>query len=308
MTNMDCPAENATLSESSNHQRLDKASASVEVEVVVSGSQHQQEPQGEPQEQQPQQPMRSCLKRNKSKRKSNTNASANASANANANTHHHRVGFVEFITVSECLHHLDYTKKEYKGTWFTPKEMSKSREDYRDVLQHVGSLAAHLSQDEELCCTRGLEYKTPMGNKRREQNKRVAWQAVEREQYRQWDQGFKDEQALADEYQIATHHCVKKAILLAQQDRQAVLAQAKYYQMDGLSLGSSSSSSSLAALSIAEQTCKSTTSSSAHSRSSHNSLASGSPLFVTSKHHHGVAAATSGRRPVRSQGRVSRAA
>lgn len=150
--------------------------------------------------------------------------------------------------------------------------MRESRDEYRSLLEQQQQLTQQ--QQQEQFCLRGLEYKTPMGNKRREQNKRVAWQAVEREQYRQWDQGFKDATRLAEEYKIATQHCVQKAILQAKEDRQAVL------QMDNTSSSSSSSSPT---------------------------------SFTATKMHTAMATAASGaaaaaRRPMRSHGRVSRAA
>jgi len=182
MTAMDCPSENATLPKC--NQRLDT--------VVVTVEDGERETNGSLVKQQP--PVVSCL------RKPNT-------PNKHKRKHKDGVKFVEFITVTECLHFLDYSKKEFKGTWYTEKEMAKSRDEYRFVLEQAnaagGSLPAHfrLLQDES-SCLRGLEYKTPMGYKRREQNRRVAWQAVEREQYRQWDQGFKDILALREEYQL----------------------------------------------------------------------------------------------------------
>lgn len=282
MTDMDCPSENATLSKC--NQRLD---------TVVDGE-GESLPTTTTIPKPMKKPVVSCM------RKSSCSSSGNSGIHKTKKKKGN-VQFVEFITVTDCLHFLDYSKKEFKGTWYTDKEMSKLHVDIRLVLEKAnagGNLAAHfaLQQDDELCL-RGLEYKTPMGCKRREQNKRVAWQAVEREQYRQWDQGFKDEVALSREYQMATQHCVQKAILLAQEDRQAVLSQIKYFEMDGLSVGSS-----FAEMSVG---------SSSSGTTSPSSLFAAAATAARMHHHpHAHSLATGGRRPIRSpqQGRVSRAA
>jgi hypothetical protein len=134
------------------------------------------------------------------------------------------VSFNEYITVVECLHRNEYTKKEFKATWYSSKEMEKNQESNKKVVLQMSS-GKNLNTKE--MCTRGLETRTPIGNKKRQRNKAVGWNAVEQEQLYQWENGFADAEPVADVYIAATQDCVQAAVNLGNEDRKAVLEQEK---------------------------------------------------------------------------------
>jgi hypothetical protein len=133
------------------------------------------------------------------------------------------ISFNGYITVVECLHRKDYSKKECKATWYSPKEMEKNQESYRKAIRYMASGKINTKE----ICTRGLEQRTPIGAKTRQRNKSVGWNAVEQEQLYQWENGFADAEPVADVYIAATQDCVKAAVNLGNEDRQVVLEQEK---------------------------------------------------------------------------------
>eukprot|EP00429_Kryptoperidinium_foliaceum_P035493 CAMPEP_0176166904 /NCGR_PEP_ID=MMETSP0120_2-20121206/85371_1 /TAXON_ID=160619 /ORGANISM="Kryptoperidinium foliaceum, Strain CCMP 1326" /LENGTH=155 /DNA_ID=CAMNT_0017504475 /DNA_START=200 /DNA_END=664 /DNA_ORIENTATION=- len=70
---------------------------------------------------------------------------------------------------------------------------------------------------------RGLEHKTPKGNKRRHKNRIVAIDAVLTEQDRQWERDRRDASFIADLYMQANAHCRLQASLIAQSDEEYVV-------------------------------------------------------------------------------------
>jgi hypothetical protein len=131
------------------------------------------------------------------------------------------VSFNGSITVVECLHRNDYSKKESKATWYSPKEMEKNQESYRKAIRQMASGKNNTKE----MCTRGLEQRTAIGAKKRHRNKNIGWNAVEQEQIHQWENGFADAEPVADVYIAATQDCVKAAVNLGNEDRKVVLEQ-----------------------------------------------------------------------------------
>jgi len=76
-----------------------------------------------------------------------------------------------------------------------------------------------LAADEE---PRGLEHKTPIGNKRRHQNRLVSIDSVLREQDRQWERNRNDAEFIAELYIQSSAHCRLQASLLAKSDEDYV--------------------------------------------------------------------------------------
>eukprot|EP00980_Cylindrotheca_fusiformis_P024611 scaffold12167_cov129-Cylindrotheca_fusiformis.AAC.4 len=132
------------------------------------------------------------------------------------------ISFCEEITVIECLHHREYSKKEFKATWYTEKEVERNKESSRKVISQmlINGKPANTQS-----CTRGLEHKTPTGAKQRLRNKAAGWSAVQWEQIYQWDNGISDVEAIADAYIEATAHCTEQAIHQGKEDRKVALQQ-----------------------------------------------------------------------------------
>lgn len=132
------------------------------------------------------------------------------------------VAFHGCVTVAECLHHLEYSKREFKNTWYSERDMEKNKESIRKAIRQYMLAAGSLSSSKEICF-RGLEHKVPICAKKRQRNKTDGWNAVYSEQLYQWENGLNDPESIADVYVEATKHCVDNAIHLGNIDRQAVL-------------------------------------------------------------------------------------
>ena len=82
-------------------------------------------------------------------------------------------------------------------------------------MQSVSKSDRKQQADEYQLCTRGLEEMTPLGQKRKHRNKKIAWTAVFSEQERQRSEGLNDPALLSDVYFLSSFQCLEKYFIRA---------------------------------------------------------------------------------------------
>jgi hypothetical protein len=80
-------------------------------------------------------------------------------------------------------------------------------------------------EEDTMFCSRGLEYRTPAGSCLRRKHKFSAWDAVQDEQTRQWQEGVADAESLAKVYIASTDQCARVAHLMAISDERFLHSQ-----------------------------------------------------------------------------------
>lgn len=113
------------------------------------------------------------------------------------------------------------TRDQGKNVWFTGDELMQMKRSFQPTVQRMmnNTLTEEDMQGEEFC-TRGLEYRTRVGAKKRMRNKLNGTASVLHEQDRQIFEGLtcRDEEALAKAYQSVNFHCAAEARALGEQD------------------------------------------------------------------------------------------
>ena len=93
------------------------------------------------------------------------------------------------------------------------------KKKYMPTLKKIAKGLPLEEGDEE---PRGLEHKTPKGNKRRNRNRFASLDAVFQEQDRQWERNRLDPDYIAKIYIQSTAHCSVEAHRMAQEDAEYV--------------------------------------------------------------------------------------
>jgi len=125
------------------------------------------------------------------------------------------VHFSSSIDVREVRHWRDLPKEETEATWYTPVEFEEIK---KSLVVTIRLMMSKKPMDQEHC-TRGLEFRTPVGAKLRKRNKLKALTAVWNEQVAQWKEDRADEDAISFVYQEEVHECRIIARRLALQDQ-----------------------------------------------------------------------------------------
>eukprot|EP00934_Nitzschia_sp_Nitz4_P008824 Nitzschia sp. Nitz4//scaffold56_size114212//110105//110719//NITZ4_003975-RA/size114212-processed-gene-0.78-mRNA-1//-1//CDS//3329554781//8814//frame0 len=125
-----------------------------------------------------------------------------------------KVRFSRRIDVREVPHMKDLTKEDTEATWYSAVEFEEIRQS---LVVTVRMMMAKKPVDDTLC-TRGLEFRTPSGAKRRKRNKLNALTAVWNEQVAQWREDRTDELAIAFVYEEHVRECRQFALTIAQRD------------------------------------------------------------------------------------------
>lgn len=116
-----------------------------------------------------------------------------------------------------------WTKTEAGAVWFTNNDFNAMKKAYAPTVQLMfEDIAPEEDTDEH--CTRGLEYRTRDGGRKRTKNKYKAMAAVLHEQDRQICEDQYDPELLAEVYRRATDECVLEALSLGRKDEQDVLS------------------------------------------------------------------------------------
>ena len=129
------------------------------------------------------------------------------------------VSFAPQAAVYRTTHVNDYSNEEYDAVWYSPKEIDLVK---AECALTVTMMQTCTSLHTEMYCSRGLEYRTPIGQEMRRMNKLNGLVAVLNEQDRQYDENEYDPDAIACIYKQVTQHCQDDAHQLALRDERYV--------------------------------------------------------------------------------------
>lgn len=118
---------------------------------------------------------------------------------------------------SSCLkkrhvHVSDYTDEELKAFFFNRRELKKFKEENVRIVDAVRN---GFGEDEE---SRGLEYRLFTGKDSARYIRRIACQAVLKEQHLQFKNNFRNAQTISSLYQVFANKCKADAYMLALED------------------------------------------------------------------------------------------
>jgi len=130
-------------------------------------------------------------------------------------TRSQRVSFGAIVTIHEVLNRDDYTREELKASWFDRDDMHRMKENARSEAKLVDSNLLVPSSDVSV---RGLEHRTKEGMKQKRQNRMNAYTAVFIEIDCQQEDGFYDEDLIADAYFAYSEPCAITAQMIGKRD------------------------------------------------------------------------------------------
>jgi hypothetical protein len=146
----------------------------------------------------------------------------------NSNSSHERqpprsaVRFAQSDTVYAGLALTDYTTEEIAASWFSNVENEAIHQKCKKVIRQMEK---HPNQNKY--CSRGLESMTGTRMDLKQQNRTNAFNAVMDLQDAQWEQGYKDQERIAEHYQNVSLQCQIEAICIAEKDKLVLLKQKK---------------------------------------------------------------------------------
>jgi hypothetical protein len=129
-----------------------------------------------------------------------------------------RVAFAETNDDRGVMRRGDMIEAIFSSIWYCKDDLKAMKRDYLPTLKKMAN-GLPLDRDDE---PRGLEHKTPKGNKRRHTNRLISIDAVLREQDRQWERKICDQGFIAELYIQASAHCRLDASLKAKEDEEYV--------------------------------------------------------------------------------------
>ena len=126
------------------------------------------------------------------------------------------VSFGGIVAVHEVMSRYDYTSDEAEASWFDPDEMRRMKDLSRSEARLLdwGHFNTHNGEE----TTRGLESRTRDGIRQKRRNRMDAYGAVFCEIEFQHQEGFVDDNAIADAYYMASQQSLVSAQLLAEHD------------------------------------------------------------------------------------------
>jgi hypothetical protein len=130
----------------------------------------------------------------------------------------HFVTFDSDVDVHEIPHLRDISKEEIAATWYNNEDFEEIK---RAIVTTLRLMIAKkpIGSDQ---CSRGLEFRTPMGAKLRKKNKLEALTAVWNAQVAQWKDNITDDEAIRMVYLEQSLKCREVAIKFGVQDEKAV--------------------------------------------------------------------------------------
>lgn len=108
--------------------------------------------------------------------------------------------------------------EDFGRIWYCKDDFKAMKKNYLPTLKKMAK-GLPLDEGEE---SRGLEHKTPVGNKRRHKNRLVSIDSVLREQDRQWDRNMLDAEFISELYIQSSAHCRLQASIVAKEDEEYV--------------------------------------------------------------------------------------
>ena len=126
-----------------------------------------------------------------------------------------RVSFGAMVTTHDVMSRSDYTREELEASWFGRDELRRMKENTRSEGKLVEQGLLFNGPDVSI---RGLESKTRVGMKRKRQSRLNAYAAVFFEIDRQLEEGYFDEELIADAYFNYSEQCAVSAQMIGKRD------------------------------------------------------------------------------------------
>jgi len=136
---------------------------------------------------------------------------------------HGAVTFNEDVHIYDHIHRSELTSDEKKNTWLNPMELQRIKKLARSEVILMDSGLG----DVAVSCTRGLESRTRGGKQKKSRNRHNAFAAVMLEIDFQEDEGYVNDDMIADVYRTYSIPCLEAAQRIAIQDE---IAAATCYQ------------------------------------------------------------------------------
>ncbi|CAB9502032.1 expressed unknown protein [Seminavis robusta] len=196
---------------------------------------------------------------------------------------------VSFAPTAKVRQIVKITREQAKDVWFNNDDFQRMKKSFAPTVQLMaaGALTPEESANSEEHCTRGLEYRTKDGARRRMKNKYDGMAAVLHEQDRQLFEDTRDDEQLAKVYIDVNCKCSFEALALGRRDEQDVKdyltgkGESSERSADDSTVASTSSSASVPAAPKRFQKLKS--SGSFHERSLRSSFKGLKRVFSGSK-------------------------
>jgi len=128
------------------------------------------------------------------------------------------VAFSNEVKTYDVARRSDLDDEDFQLLWYSKDDFKLMKKEYIPTVKKMAK-GLPLAEDEE---PRGLEHKTPLGNKKRHKNRLVSIDAVLREQDRQWERNRLDSEFVAELYIQASAHCRLQASIVARNDEEYV--------------------------------------------------------------------------------------
>jgi hypothetical protein len=126
-----------------------------------------------------------------------------------------RVSFGGMVATYEVMSRADYTHEELAASWFDRDDMRRMKENARSEAKLVDSGLLVQGPDVSI---RGLESRTREGMKRKRQSRLNAYAAVFFEIDCQQEEGYCDEDLVADAYFTYSEPCAMTAQMIGKRD------------------------------------------------------------------------------------------
>ena len=126
-----------------------------------------------------------------------------------------RVSFGAVVTINEVMSRFDYTHEELEASWFDREDMRRMKENSRSEGR-LGE-SGLLTQGSDVSI-RGLDSRTREGMKRKRQSRMNAYAAVFFEIDCQLEDGFVDDDLIADAYFTYSEPCAMTAQMIGKRD------------------------------------------------------------------------------------------
>ena len=135
------------------------------------------------------------------------------------NSRRNKVGFVPHVMVYDVPSAQSFSDDQLQSIWYSREDISRIKQECTETVKLM--IGQH-ALDPDTQCSRGLEFRTPEGLKRRQRNKHSSIDAVLDEQDRQWDNDEEDAEYLADVYRDYSLPCQAMAHRMGLRDQRCV--------------------------------------------------------------------------------------
>lgn len=130
------------------------------------------------------------------------------------------VSFLPCVLMYRTLHINNYSDVEIDNTWYNAEEMQAIVDDCVTIISSIGEEEpANNAQ-----CIRGLEFRTPSGQKRRATHRFCAFDAVLGEQDAQWEYGENDSNKIRIRYRVYSKPSQAEALRIGLEDAKEAIA------------------------------------------------------------------------------------